>query len=161
MAKLLWSGYDRNRIPRARDNAVTGWRQILHIIGITGGGVQIVSKHSSRLSALAVYRRAFWFNLAPTRGRSGGSSRITVRFLHLSARLAIAVTCTSSAAAFDAAHILHKAVVISERCHSLGVQWHEAKSSSQPVSADAHGERYSPSELLNQMRRSSEVFYAA
>jgi len=55
------------------------------------------------------------------------------RFLHLFARLAIAGTWTSSAAALDAAHIPRTAAAISRHAHSLGVRWHEAGSNGQPV----------------------------
>ena len=58
------------------------------------------------------------------------------RSLHLLARLVIAVTCTSSAAAFDAAHVLHTADLISQRGHLLGAQRHEAKPNGQPSSTD-------------------------
>jgi len=56
--------------------------------------------------------------------------------LHFTLRLATALTCTSSAAAFDAAHNLHPADVISRRGHSLGVRWHEARPNSHAATID-------------------------
>jgi hypothetical protein len=61
----------------------------------------------SRMPSLSTYQRSASFEFAPIRGRSGASSWIAIRrtIIRLLARLAIAATCTGSAAAFDAEHI--------------------------------------------------------
>ena len=74
-------------------------------------------------------RQRFLFDFASIRGRSVASSRITVRrtAVHLLVRLAIAATCTSSAAAFDAAHISRMTVATVDGRHSLELRRHEAR----------------------------------
>jgi hypothetical protein len=52
--------------------------------------------------------------------------------IHLLVRIVIAVTCSSPAAAFDAAHLLHTADVMLRHGHSLAIRGHEAGSNSQP-----------------------------
>jgi hypothetical protein len=92
----------------------------------------------SRLPSLSAYQRSFLFNLALIRGRSGASSGIAIRqtTIHLLARLAIAATCTSSAAAFDAMHISRVPGVIVSRSHLFELWRHEARPNcSQSLSA--------------------------
>jgi hypothetical protein len=74
----------------------------------------------SHLPSRSVCQRLL-FGLAPIRGPSVASSRIAVRrtAIHLLARLAVAVTCTSSTAAFDTTHIPRMTGEIVSRRHSL------------------------------------------
>ena len=93
-------------------------------------------KQLSRLAAPAADPGLFRFGVASTRGRYGGSSPIAVCWSIRLLAIVSAVMCTSSAWAFDAAHILHIADVIARRDHSLGVQWHEAQPNNQLTWAD-------------------------
>ena len=70
----------------------------------------------SRLQSRSARQRLL-LGLASIRGRSVVSSRIVLRrtAIHLLARLAVAATCTSSAAAFDAAHISRMTGAIATR----------------------------------------------
>jgi hypothetical protein len=53
--------------------------------------------------------------------------------VHLLVRLVIAVTCSSPAAAFDAAHALHAADAMLRHGHSLTIRQQETRSNSQPA----------------------------
>jgi len=65
--------------------------------------------------------------------KGGSASRAAVRWsIHLLVRLVIAATCSSPAAAFDVAHVLHAADVLLRHGHSLAVRRREARSNSQP-----------------------------
>ena len=66
--------------------------------------------------------------------KGGSFARTAARWcVHLLVRLVIAVTCSSPAAAFDAAHVLHAADVMLRHSHSLAIRRQEARSNSQPV----------------------------
>ena len=69
------------------------------------------------------------FDLAPICGRSVALSQIAIRrtTIHLLARLAVAAMCTSSAAAFDAAHISRLTVATVGGRHSLEFIPHQAR----------------------------------
>jgi hypothetical protein len=90
-----------------------------------------LSTYLSRVAAAAAEPRAFCF-ITALKGDS--ASRAAVRWrIHLLVRLVIAVTCSSPAAAFDAAHVLHAADVMLRHGHALAVRRHEAGSNSQPA----------------------------
>lgn len=75
--------------------------------------------------------RAFSFITAL---KGGSFARTIARWcVRLLVRLVIAVTCSSPAAAFDAAHVLHAADVMLRQGHSLASRQQEARSNSQPV----------------------------
>jgi hypothetical protein len=76
----------------------------------------------SRQPSLAVFRRSLLFDRAPTRGRFVASTGTAMRraVIHVLARLTIAATCTSSAAAFDAMHFSRMTVATVAGAHSLG-----------------------------------------
>jgi hypothetical protein len=66
--------------------------------------------------------------------KGGSFTRTAVRWsVHLLARLVIAVTCSSPAAAFDAAHVPHAADVMLRHAHSLTIRPQGARSNSQPA----------------------------
>jgi hypothetical protein len=123
--------YGGNRILRTKNNAVAGSRQILRIDSriISSGYFKLSTHLTSRIPSLSTYQRSFVFGLAAIRGRSGASSGITIRrtTIHLLARLAIAATWTSSAAAFDAVHISRMTGVVVSRSHLLELRRHEAR----------------------------------
>jgi len=77
------------------------------------------------------------FDYAPICGRSVAWSRIAVRrtAIHLLARLAIAASCTSSAAAFDAVHVSRMAGVIVNRSRLLELRYEARPNCSQSISA--------------------------
>ena len=90
-----------------------------------------MSTYSSGLPAAAADPRAFCFITAL---KGGSFARTAVRWsVHLLVRLVIAVTCSSPAAAFDAAHVPHAADVMLRHSHSLAIRRQEARSNSQPV----------------------------
>ena len=90
-----------------------------------------MSTYLSGVAAAAAEPRAFCFLTALKRG---SASRAAVRWcIHLLVGLVIAVTCSSPAAAFDAAHVLHAADVMLRHGHALAVRRHEARSNSQPA----------------------------
>jgi hypothetical protein len=60
--------------------------------------------------------------------------------IHLLARLTIAATCTSSAAAFDVTHVSRMTGVVASCCHSREFPRHDAspkQSQSSPAAAEA------------------------
>lgn len=90
-----------------------------------------MSTYLSGLPAAAADPRAFCFITAL---KGGSFARTVVRWsIHLLVRLVIAVTCSSPAAAFDAAHVLHAADVMLRHDYSLASRQQEARSNSQPV----------------------------
>jgi hypothetical protein len=75
--------------------------------------------------------RAFCFITA---SKGGSFARTASRWcFHLLVRLVITVTCSSPAAAFDAAHVLHAADVMLRHGQSLAIRQQETRSNSQPV----------------------------
>ena len=75
--------------------------------------------------------RAFCFITAL---KGGSFARTAARWcVHLLVRLVIALACSSPAAAFDAAHVLHAADVMLRHGHSLAIRQQEARSNSQPA----------------------------
>jgi len=90
-----------------------------------------LSTYLSGVPAAAADPRAFCFITAL---KGGSSARAAVRWsIHLLVRLVIAVTCSSPAAAFDAAHLLGAAEVMLRHGLSLAVRRREARSNSQPA----------------------------
>jgi hypothetical protein len=79
-------------------------------------------------------RQRLLFGFAPIRGRSVASPRIAVRrtAVHLLARLAVATTCTSSAAAFDAIHISRMTCAIVSRSQLPELRLREAGPNHRP-----------------------------
>jgi hypothetical protein len=68
------------------------------------------------------------------RGRSEGRSPVALRrAIHVLARLAIAATCTSSAAAFDAGRVSRAAVVIAARSHAPEIPRREIRPNDGPL----------------------------
>jgi hypothetical protein len=89
-----------------------------------------LSKYLSGVPTAVADPRAFSFITAL---KGGSFARTAARWcVHLLVRLVIAVTCSSPAAAFDAAHVLHAADVMLRHGHSLAIR-QEARSNSQPV----------------------------
>jgi len=129
--------YSGNLISRGRDNAVADSRQISpHQLA------ENFELSTYPISRLPPRPARLLFDLVPKRKRSVASPRIAVRrmTIHLLARIAVAATCTSSAAALDATHISRMTGVIANRSHSLVHRWHEGRpnhrqySKSQPAS---------------------------
>jgi hypothetical protein len=93
-----------------------------------------LSTYLSGLPAAAADPRAFCFITA---SKGGSSARAAVRWsIHLLVRLAIAATCNSPAAAFDAAHLLHAAEACCgtvTRSQSVGVKPDRIASRPRPV----------------------------
>jgi hypothetical protein len=95
--------------------------------------------------------------------KGGSFARTAVRWsVHLLVRLVIAVTCSSPAAAFDAAHVPHAADVMLRHGHALTIRQQEARSNSQPATTGCalrgkSGLAAQPEGHFNQTRqRSSE-----
>jgi hypothetical protein len=90
-----------------------------------------LSRYLSGVPTAVADPRAFCFITAL---KDGSASRAAVRWsIHLLVRLVIAATCSSPAAAFDAAHVLHAADIILQHGHSLAVRRRETRSNSQPA----------------------------
>ena len=90
-----------------------------------------MSTYLSGALAATADPRAFCFITAL---KGGSFAQTAVRWsVHLLVRLVIAVTCSSPAAAFDAAHALHAADVMLRHGHSFAIRQQEARSNSQPA----------------------------
>jgi len=111
--------YNGSLISCARDNAVANLLQILRIS--LWRILNLPTYPLSRQPSLTVHRRSVLFDRAPTSRRVIASVGTAIRraVVHLLARLAIAATCTNSAAAFDAMHISRVTVATVGGTHSL------------------------------------------